>query len=63
MRHKGNKLKSGGIIHHDLYCNFILFSFMVAFVSTLGVFLNVANEQLQVKSMNLGKSMEVMLNH
>ena len=35
---------------------------MVAFVSTLGVFPNVASEQHIVESMNLGKSMRVMLN-
>ena len=34
---------------------FILFSFMVAFISTLGVFPNVSSEQYTTKSMNLGE--------
>ena len=39
-----------------------LFSFRVSFVSTLEVFPNVASKQFTFKSMNLGKSMRVMLN-
>ena len=35
---------------------------MVAFVYTLGVFPNVASEKHITKSMNLGKSMGLMLN-
>ena len=35
---------------------------MVAFVYTLGVFPNVASEKHIAKSMNLGKSMGLMLN-
>ena len=37
-------LGSGGIGHHDCYWFFILFSFMVAFVSIFGVFPNVLSE-------------------
>ena len=40
-----------------------LYLFMVVFITSLGVFPNVASEQLIFKSMNLGKCMYHRENH